>query len=103
MISVITPISDEFAEAVDSSFSKTIPWSAGSPSNVYIGNRLRSGRISQGISQREFAERLGIPYDDLHLYESGGKRVGANLLLRIARLLDVRLETFFQDRTAAEL
>ena len=59
-------------------------------------------RISHGISEREFSEQLGIGRHDLDLYESGGKRVSANLLLRIAKLLDVQLEYFFQDYTKGE-
>jgi hypothetical protein len=97
MTSVITPINDGFAEALDSPLSKAMPWNASSPSNIRIGNRLRIRRVSQGISEREFVERLGIDRNDLHLYESGGKRISANLLLRIAKLLDVRLEHFFAD------
>jgi DNA-binding XRE family transcriptional regulator len=97
MTSVITPINDGFAEALDSPLSKTVPWEARSPSNIRLGNRLHLVRISHGISEKEFSEQLEIDRDDLDLYESGGKRVSANLLLRIAKLLDVQLEYFFQD------
>jgi DNA-binding Xre family transcriptional regulator len=94
---VITPIDDGFGEALDSDLRKTTPWNTSSPSNIRLGNRLRVMRISHGISEKELSEQLGIDRDDLDLYESGGKRVSANLLLRIAKLLDVQLEYFFQD------
>jgi DNA-binding Xre family transcriptional regulator len=103
MTSVITPISDGFAEAFDSPLSKTIPWKTRSPGNIRLGSRLRIKRISNRISEEEFSEHLGIDRNDLDLYESGGKRVNANLLLRIAKLLDVQLEYFFQDYTKGEL
>jgi len=103
MTSVITPINDGFAEALDSPLSKTIPWNTTSPSNIRIGNRLRITRVSRGISEKEFSESLGIDGDELHAYESGGKRLNASLLLRIAKLLDVRLEYFFQDHRKDEL
>src|SRR5258708_4038042 len=97
MTMVITPIDDGFADALDGPLSETFSLSANSPSDAWIGDRLRITRVSRGISEKEFSESLGIDGGQLHLYESGGKRLGANLLLRIAKLLDVRLEYFFQD------
>jgi DNA-binding XRE family transcriptional regulator len=97
MTSVITPTHNDFAEAVGSSLSKTLPWNTTSPSNIRLGNRLRIMRLSHGISESEFSDQLGIDRREVDLYESGGKRVNANLLLRIAKLLGVRLEYFFQD------
>jgi DNA-binding XRE family transcriptional regulator len=97
MTSAATAINDGLAEALDRPLGETIPWNTSSPSNVRIGARVRIGRISQGVSERQFAERLGIKRDDLYLYESGGKRISANLLFRIAELLEVRLEHFFVD------
>jgi DNA-binding XRE family transcriptional regulator len=101
MTSVVTPINNGLAEALDNPLSKTVPWEARSPSNIRLGNRLRIMRISHGISEKEFGEQLGIDRDGLDLYESGGKRVSANLLLRIAKLLDVQLE--FSFRTTPRL
>jgi transcriptional regulator with XRE-family HTH domain len=92
MTGLMMPISDGLAEAPDSSLSKTTPWS-----NVRIGNRLRIIRESHGISEKELSEQLAIDFKDLKSYESGERRVSAGLLLRIARLLNVRPEYFFQD------
>jgi ribosome-binding protein aMBF1 (putative translation factor) len=97
MTSVVTAISDGLAESLDASLSKTAPWTTTSPSNIRIGDRLRLIRKSHGISEKELSERLEIDCEDLNLYESGGRRVSASLLLRIAKLLDVRPEYFFQD------
>lgn len=97
MTSMATPTNDGFVETLDRPLGRTIPWNTSSPSNIRIGNRLRIKRASRGISEREFARRLGINRDDLLLYESGGRRISANLLLRIANLLEVRLEHFFVD------
>jgi hypothetical protein len=97
MTSVVTPINAGFAEAHDSALSQTMPWNAKSPINIRIGHQLQIRRVSCGISDREFSEQLGIARDDLRLYESGEKRISANLLLQIARLLKVRLVYFFED------
>jgi len=72
-------------------------------SNICVGRRLRAGRTSSGISEGELCETLGIDRHDLSAYEQGAKRVSANLLLRIAKLLDVRPDYFFQGYTAEEL
>jgi DNA-binding XRE family transcriptional regulator len=97
MTSVISSINEGFAEARDSVLSKTTPRNTRSPINIRIGNRLQIRRVSCGISEKEFGERLGIARDDLRLYESGEKRINANLLLQIAKLLEARLEYFFED------
>jgi DNA-binding transcriptional regulator YiaG len=97
MTSVMTAIGEGLAESLDASQSKTAPWTASSPSNIRIGERLRLIRESHGISDKEFSERLGIGYEDLHQYESGERRIGASILLRAAKLLDFRPEYFFQD------
>jgi ribosome-binding protein aMBF1 (putative translation factor) len=97
MTSVITAISDGLAAALDASLTKSAPRMTDSPSNTRIGNRLRLIRKSHGISDKELSERLGIDCEDLNRYESGERRVSASLLLRIAKLLDVRPEYFFQD------
>ena len=60
-------------------------------------------RTSSGITDGELCGRLGIDRYDLSAYEQGAKRVSANLLLRIAQLLGVRPDYFFQGYTAEEL
>jgi transcriptional regulator with XRE-family HTH domain len=68
-----------------------------------IGRRLRAKRTAVGMSERQLSDKLGIDRDDLNAYEQGANRVSANLLLRIAKLLDVRPAYFFQGYTAEEL
>ena len=71
--------------------------------NICVGRRLRVRRTSSGISEGELCKKLGIDRDDLAAYEEGVRRVSANLLLRIAKVLDVRPAYFFQGYTAEEL
>ena len=97
MTGVMMPISGGLDEAPDTALSKTAPWSTSSPSNIRIGNRLRVIRESHGISEKEFSVQLAIDFRDLNSYESGERRISASLLLRIARLLNVRPDYFFQD------
>ena len=72
-------------------------------SNICVGRRLRAGRTSSGISHGELCGRLGIDRYDLSAYEQGAKRVSANLLLRLAQLLEVPPDYFFQGYSAEEL
>ena len=68
-----------------------------------LAERLRAGRTSSGISHGELCGRLGIDRYDLSAYEQGAKRVSANLLLRLAQLLEVPPDYFFQGYSAEEL
>ncbi len=69
----------------------------------FIGRRLWMRRTSRGVSEQELCEELRIDSDDLLAYEAGTRRIRASLLLRIANLLDVRLDYFFRGYTADEL
>lgn len=52
---------------------------------------------------KDLSGRLGIHPDGVNAYEEGEKRVNVNLLLRIAKMLDVRPDYFFQGYAAKEL
>jgi ribosome-binding protein aMBF1 (putative translation factor) len=103
MTILIGPITDTFNEPRDKPKATTITRNASIPSNICVGSRLRIRRTSRGISAKELSEQLRINREDVNAYEEGLKRVGANLLLRIAKLLDVRPDYFFRGYTAEEL
>jgi transcriptional regulator with XRE-family HTH domain len=100
MTILIDSISDNIVEPADDGKAATI---AQNTSNTCVGRRLRTRRITSGISEGEFCRKLGIDRGDLIAYERGLKRVRANLLLLIARLLGVKPDYFFQAYTAKEL
>ena len=68
-----------------------------SPVDMWIGSRVRIKRTSRGMSQQEFCKLLGVSRNDLAAFESGAKRINANLLFRVAKSLDVRPDYFFRD------
>jgi DNA-binding XRE family transcriptional regulator len=72
------------------------PATSASCSNTWIGSRVRIRRTSRGMTQQELSKLLGIGRDNLAAYEAGEERVNANLLLRIAKLLDVKPDYFFR-------
>ena len=59
--------------------------------------------MARNISSQELSAQLGIDHDEGRAYEAGARRISANLLLRIARLLDVGPDYFFQDYAGQEL
>jgi transcriptional regulator with XRE-family HTH domain len=65
--------------------------------NALIGSRVRTRRIARGISRQELSRRLEVKRDDLAAYEAGKVRINANLLFRIAKVLDVRPDYFFRS------
>jgi DNA-binding Xre family transcriptional regulator len=65
-------------------------------SNTMIGRNVQAKRTSRGLSRQELSAKLGIHTDDLNSYEAGAKRINANLLLRIAKVLDVQPDYFFR-------
>src|SRR5260370_15320203 len=60
-----------------------------------LGIRLRDKRTSIGISQEQLADKLQIDAREIDLYEAGAKRISADRLLRIAKVLGVRPVYFF--------
>jgi transcriptional regulator with XRE-family HTH domain len=68
-----------------------------------LGGRLRDKRVSTGWSQEQLAEKLQIDPKDINAYERGAKRITADRLLRLAKILGVKPVYFFgfDDRPAS--
>jgi transcriptional regulator with XRE-family HTH domain len=60
-----------------------------------IGCRLRDKRTSIGWSQQELAQKLQIDPKEISAYEKGAKRISADHLLRLSKVLGVRPVYFF--------
>jgi transcriptional regulator with XRE-family HTH domain len=67
------------------------------PDDLYIGMRIRIARKEAGMTQSALAEHLELSFQQLQKYEKGTNRVSAARLFKIAKLLDVPHEYFFQD------
>ena len=100
MATLTWPIAETLVEPAGAGNTATITQYT---TNICVGRRLRARRTSSGISEGELCKKLGIDRYDLNAYERGVKRVSANLLLRIAKVLDMRPAYFFQGYTAEEL
>jgi transcriptional regulator with XRE-family HTH domain len=76
-----------------------------------LGGRLRDKRMSTGWTQEQLADKLQIDPKDIYAYEKGAKRITADRLLRLSKVLGVKPVYFFgfddngrpADRAAAVL
>ena len=63
----------------------------------HIGARIRERRLMLGLTQQQFAEMIGVTYQQAHKYEYGTNRVSAGRLYEIARALDVPITYFYEN------
>ncbi len=57
--------------------------------DVEVGRRVRVERIARGLSQTELANKIGVTFQQLQKYESGGNRISMGRLIRIGRAFGV--------------
>ena len=72
----------------------------------YVGERIRERRIMLGFSQQQMADLIGVTYQQAHKYERGINRVSAGRLYKVAGVLGVPVDFFFDgisDDRAANL
>ncbi len=71
------------------------------PVDAQVGNNVGAKRTEAGLSQDYVANQLGLSLPEYQEYESGGRRFGAERLLRLARLFGVSPEEFFEGLSGA--
>jgi transcriptional regulator with XRE-family HTH domain len=70
--------------------------------DLVIGRRLRERRLMLGITVQELAAVLGVPYQQVHKYETGANRLSAGRLYRLAGALGVGVGYFFRQGDEGE-
>jgi transcriptional regulator with XRE-family HTH domain len=60
---------------------------------------LRQRRIALGISQEQLGAELGLTFQQVQKYEKGQNRISAGRLYKIASILSVSVEHFFEGLT----
>lgn len=63
--------------------------------DVYVGQRLRLRRQWLNLSQQELSVALGLTFQQLQKYESGGNRMSASRLFQLSYVLGVPISWFF--------
>jgi transcriptional regulator with XRE-family HTH domain len=66
-----------------------------------VGRRVRTQRLTKGMSQTELGTKIGVTFQQVQKYENGVNRIGAGRLSRIAEVLEVPVTFFFPDDSAA--
>jgi len=62
----------------------------------HVGARLRLRRSMMDMSQSELGEKLGVTFQQVQKYERGTNRIGASRLYRLAEVMEVDINWFFQ-------
>src|SRR4051794_25439976 len=52
--------------------------------DALVGKRARERRLALGLTVQEVAAALGVPYQQLHKYETGANRLSAGRLYQLA-------------------
>jgi len=66
----------------------------------FLGVRLRLFRQIANLSQETLAESIGITFQQVQKYEKGTNRISAARLFQFSKLLNVRLDDFFDGYAA---
>jgi transcriptional regulator with XRE-family HTH domain len=78
------------------SMAKPNKWRSTAAIDDHVGGRIRERRIMLGLTQQQFAEMIGVTYQQAHKYERGINRVSAGRLFEIARALSAPITYFFE-------
>ncbi|MBW3622407.1 MAG: helix-turn-helix domain-containing protein [Armatimonadetes bacterium] len=70
--------------------------------NSVIGARIKEMRENRGITQNELGRMIGHTDVYISQIETGKRRIGLDLLEKIARTLEVSPPTFFRDSWQSE-
>lgn len=65
-----------------------------------LAEKLKSARLSTGLTRKQVAERIGISYAVLAHYETGGREPSLNVLYSLAKLYKVSVD-FLLDVTVS--
>ncbi len=66
------------------------------PVDIHVGTRVRLRRQVLKMSQEKLGDQLGVTFQQVQKYERGANRVGASRLWRMAEVLEVPVNFFFE-------
>jgi transcriptional regulator with XRE-family HTH domain len=73
------------------------------PIDISVGAKLAEYRKRRGLTQSDLSKQVGLTFQQIQKYEKGNNRISAGKLLRFAKILNVRVETFFPNNGGPEL
>jgi len=63
--------------------------------DAHVGQRLRLRRQLRNVSQEQLGDEVGVTFQQIQKYENGRNRISASRLYRLALVLDVPVDWFF--------
>ena len=71
--------------------------SSSSNRNKIIGENIKAARKIKGLSQRDLAEKLGIAFQNLSVWENGKGAPSARYLMQLSEVLKISLDQLTSD------
>ena len=71
--------------------------------DLHLGKRLRRRRRLLGLTQQQVAEGVGIRFQQIQKYECGANRISAARLWRLAQVLEVPVNYFYDSLSETPL
>ena len=65
--------------------------------NCACGKKIRSRRLTLGLTQSNLAESVGVTFQQIQKYEKGTNGVSSNRLMQLSQFLKVPIIYFFED------
>lgn len=62
-----------------------------------IGEKIKAKRIEKRMTQQELADKIGVSYTTVSLYESDSRKPSFKALARIAEVFEVTQAYFFEE------
>jgi len=71
-----------------------------SPVDVTVGGNVRIWRMAKELTQAQLATRLGVTFQQVQKYETGGNRIPTGRLVKLAAILGVPISALFEGTAA---
>jgi transcriptional regulator with XRE-family HTH domain len=72
------------------------------PVDLTVGRNVRIWRLARGLSQTQLGDRIGVTFQQVQKYESGGNRISTGRLTKVARVLRVPVMTLLDGTDQAD-
>lgn len=69
--------------------------------DAHVGRRIRTLRMSAGVSQSALGDKLGVSFQQIQKYELGKNRIGAGRAFEIAQIFQVPIAALYPDGNSA--
>jgi transcriptional regulator with XRE-family HTH domain len=77
----------------------SLPSARGTDMDRHVGSRILERRLTLGLTLQQFAQLIGVSYQQAGKYERGLNRISAGRLHDIAQVLKVPMSWFFERMT----